>query len=138
MELIYRGIKYTAEDPKLPAKTGEADNNKISRRQSNQIKISPNFPLFGYLKQIFSRSEPKPVFDPITFWYMHKRKYLETCWPLDERDKFERCWELTLKVQSPSLLRGNLIPSPDSLEQKTHQKSDRPIKLKYRGVTYYR
>lgn len=121
MELIYRGIKYIADDPKLPARISEADNNKINSRQSNQVRINANFPLFGYLKQLFSRSNSKPVFDPISFWYIHKRKYLETCWPLDEREKFERCWELTLESKPA-----------------TNQKRDRPIKLKYRGVTYYR
>ncbi|MBE9171055.1 DUF4278 domain-containing protein [Pleurocapsales cyanobacterium LEGE 06147] len=151
MELIYRGIKYIGNEPKLPAAIKAADNHNIISRQSNKVTVNANFPLLGYLKQLFSRSESKPVFDevqagkgpcaeetsapceprstvsrrsildPITFWYIHKRKFLENFWLLDEREKLERCWELTLK------------PKPA-----INQKSDRPIKLKYRGVTYYR
>lgn len=120
MELIYRGIKYSSNNSTV---LGSAKGNKpqiVYRGKSVKTAIAPKFPVFKYCKQLFSSWKP-PVFNPVKFWYKHKTQYLEKCWQLDEIEQLDCCWEITLKIEREQIL-----------------KTDRPIKLKYRGVTYYR
>ncbi|MGF1479391.1 MAG: DUF4278 domain-containing protein [Cyanophyceae cyanobacterium] len=119
MKLIYRGVPYSGDEPK--SASGVAVGDRPAHCQGYvKATIKPHFPLFKYLKQLFQRSEAKPVIDPVTFWYGHKRQYLNFCLLLNELEVLERCWYLTL-----------------SKAQKT-AKPAQPIQLKYRGVTYYR
>lgn len=123
MKLTYRGVQYTEAqaEPKRPI----VDNREvIYRGNSSKARIAPKFPWIKYIQQLFRHSDSKPVFDPITFWYEHKREFVEDCWLLDDVEQLNFCWKLTLHLERTK-----------ALEQ--HQKSKK-TQLKYRGVTYYR
>ena len=93
----------------------------VYRGNSLKNRINPKFPWLKYVKQLFQNSESRPVFDPITFWYEHKRKFLADCWRLDDMERLDAAWDLTLQIEKSKAFKR---------KQKT--------KLKYRGVTYYR
>lgn len=119
MKLTYRGVQYQEEDHNF-SDLAAIQNQLIYRGNSVKARIEPKFPWLNYIKQLFRQSESKPVFDPITFWYAHKRKFIESCWFADDVEKLDRAWDLTLQIEKAKTLR----------QQKT--------KFKYRGVTYYR
>ncbi len=122
MKLTYRGVQYQEENPSFSASAvGIPNQELIYRGNCLKARINPKFPWLNYIKQLFGKSESKPVFDPIRFWYDHKRKFLENCWFLAEVEKLDRAWDLTLQTERTKALKP---------KQKT--------KLKYRGVTYYR
>ena len=115
MKLTYRGVQYQEKN----SSTITAPVEKIIYRgNSPKARISPKFPWLNYIKQLFRQSDLRPVFDPITFWYEHKRKFIEECWLSDDLEKLDRAWNLTL--------------------QNERTKAAQKTKLKYRGVTYYR
>ena len=120
MELIYRGIKYKINNSKVLNSGQKKQHRIIYRGKSVKAGIDAKFPLFKYCKQLFSSWKP-PVFNPIKFWYKHKSQYLENCWQLDLVKQLNLCWEITSKI-----------------EQEKVSERERPIQLKYRGVTYYR
>ena len=120
MKLTYRGIPYN-EDRSVSTIAPIENREIIYRGNSSKARINPRFPWLGYIKQLFNKSETKPVFDPITFWYDHKREFIEDCWHLDDIEKLDRAWNLTLQIEQTKALKP---------QQKTQ--------LKYRGVTYYR
>ena len=121
MKLTYRGVQYGEENQQLLASSVEnADEEIIYRGNSRFGSINPNFPWSGYVKQLVCRSEFKPIFNPIAFWYDHRREFIENCWHLDNREKIAIAWSLAVRTE-----RAKLKP-----KQKT--------KLKYRGVTYYK
>ena len=115
MKLTYRGIKYQQERSTLPV---VENKDLIYRGHSTKAKINPKFPWLVYIKQLLGKSESKPVFDPITFWYEHKRKFIEHCWHIEDIEQLNLAWNLTQQEQA--------------------EVQSKPIKLKYRGVTYYR
>lgn len=122
MKLTYRGVQYSEKTPQIsPAAPTLTKKKVIYRGNSPKGRIDPRFPLMQYIKQIFHKSESKPVFDPITFWYDHKRKFLDDCLVSENLEKLDRCWHLKTSSEIKQAL-------------ETKQK----IKLKYRGVTYYR
>ena len=120
MKLTYRGIPYQEENRNYSTSTVVLDKKKIVYRgNSPKTIINPRFPLLKYIKQLLSISESKPVFDPTTFWYNHKREYIRDCWSLSNSEKLELAWDLTMKI-----------------EQAKGLKAKPKTKLKYRGVTY--
>ena len=122
MKLTYRGVQYSDKNPKLATpKTVIGNKDIVYRGNSLKERINPKFPWLRYLTQLFRKPESKPVFDPITFWYNHKRKFVENCWHVEDLEKIERCWYVTLQIEQLQAL-----------------KQKQKIKLKYRGVTYYR
>ncbi len=123
MKLTYRGVQYSEEIlPNSQSATPLANKNIVYRGNSPQGRIiNTRFPLVPYIKQLFNKSESKPVFDPITFWYNHQRVFLDDCLLADNLEKLNRCWNLTQQIELSKALKP---------KQKT--------KLKYRGVTYYR
>ena len=123
MKLTYRGVQYSEEIlPNSQSATPLANKNIVYRGNSPQGRIiNTRFPLVPYIKQLFNKSESKPVFDPITFWYNHQRVFLDDCLLADNLEKLNRCWNLTKQIELSKALKP---------KQKT--------KLKYRGVTYYR
>lgn len=122
MKLTYRGVQYSEEiSPTSQSATSLADKNIVYRGNSPQGRINPRFPFVKYIKQLFDKSESKPVFDPITFWYNHKRAFLDDCLLTDNLENLNRSWNLTKQIELSKALKS---------KQKT--------KLKYRGVTYYR
>ena len=119
MKLTYRGVQYQ-EKQNFSTTTVPVENKEIIYRgNSPKARINPKFPCLNYIKQLFRQSESRPVFDPITFWYEHKRNFIEECWLSDDVEKLDRAWNLTLQIEKKK-----------ASKQKT--------KLKYRGVTYYR
>lgn len=122
MKLIYRGVQYNEDKQDSSALISETTNKEIIYRgNSSKGRINPKFPWLRYVKQLFHKSESRPIFDPITFWYNHKREFLEDCWHLDDVEKLDRAWDLTIQIERAKGLNSR---------QKT--------KLKYRGVTYYK
>ncbi len=122
MKLTYRGVQYKEENQDFSTLVvPEANKEIIYRGNSPQASINPKFPWFRYIKQLFHTSESRPVFDPITFWYEHRREFIEDCWFSGDAKKLDRAWDLTLQIEKTKALQS---------KQKT--------KLKYRGVTYYR
>ncbi len=122
MKLTYRGVEYNEVNPYRSTSLIEARKKEIVYRgNSPGGQINPKFPWLKYIKQLFSKPKIKQIFDPITFWYNHKREFLQDCWCLDDVEKLELAWDLTLKIEI-------------ARELKRKQK----VKLKYRGVTYYR
>lgn len=120
MKLTYRGVPYDEEHQALIAPAVTVENREIIYRgNSLKARINPKFPWLKYIKQLFHKSESR-LFDPITFWYNHKREFIQDCWHLDHVEKLDRAWNLTLQVERSKALK----------QQKT--------KLKYRGVTYYK
>jgi len=121
VKFTYRGVRYS-EDSHLLALIAETIEREITYRgNSPKGRIKPNFPLLKYVKQLFRKSETKPVLDPITFWYNHKREFIADCWYLADVNKLDRAWNLTVQLE---ILRA--------------LKSKPKVKLKYRGVTYYK
>ena len=93
----------------------------VYRGNSLSVGINPKFPWIKYyIKYLLSKSSEKTVFEPIAFWYDHKKEFLEDCRCLDN-SKRDRYGDLTLQIEKDKALKS---------QQKT--------KLKYRGVTYYR
>lgn len=122
MKLTYRGVQYNEKHRNLLiSATVPKSTEIIYRGNSTKARINPKFPWWQYVRQICDRSESKPVFDPISFWYDHKRKFIKNCWFLDDIEQLDRAYELTLQIERAKALKS---------KQKT--------KLKYRGVTYYR
>ena len=106
MKLTYRGVRYTEENLQLLT---PVENPEITYRgNSLKVRINPS-PWLKYITQLFNRAESKSVYDPITFWYDHKRKFLEYCRSVDDVERLN-----------------------EALKQKPK------TKLKYCGVTYYR
>ena len=120
MKLTYRGRHYDEKDQNYLASAATAKNKIIYRGNSLSADISPKFPWMKYIKQLLSKPRANAVFDPIAFWYDHKREFLEACWYLENKE-LDRCWDLTLQIEQTKAL-----------------KSRQKVKLKYRGVTYYR
>ncbi|MEL6908922.1 MAG: DUF4278 domain-containing protein [Cyanobacteria bacterium J06643_13] len=122
MKLTYRGVQYSEKKPLLLSPSLETVDQEIIYRGNSRLgRINPNFPWLGYVKQLFPRSESRPIVDPIKFWYNHKREFIEECWHLDNREKIALTWNLTIRIERAKALKS---------QQKT--------KLKYRGVTYYK
>lgn len=122
MKLIYRGVQYNEENKPFVSSVLEARNKEIIYRgNSPKARINPKFPCLRYIKQLFHKSELKPILDPITLWYDHKREFIKDCWNLDDVEKLDCAWDLTIQIERAKALKP---------KQKT--------KLKYRGVTYYR
>lgn len=120
MKLTYRGVQYSEENYHSLA-SSIVDTKEITYRGNSRLgRIYPSFPWLGYVQQLFHRSESRPIFDPIKFWYNHKREFIEECWHLDNREKIALAWNLTIRIE-----RAKLKP-----KQQTE--------LKYRGVTYYK
>jgi len=122
MKLTYRGVRYSEKAPQISTSATILTKKKIIYRgNSPKGKINPRFPLMQYLKQIFRKSKSRPFFDPITFWYDHKREFLDDCLLSENLEKLDRSWHLT----TPSEIKQAL-----TTKQKT--------KLTYRGIIYYR
>ena len=122
MKLTYRGVQYQEENQNFSTSVVPQGNKEIIYRgNSPKARINPKFPWFRYIKQLFYTSKSRPVFDPITFWYEHKREFIEDCWFSGDVKKLDRAWDLTLQIERTKALKS---------KQKTQ--------LKYRGVTYYR
>ena len=122
MKLTYRGVQYQEENQNSTTLVVPTGNKEIIYRGNSPRAITnPKFPWLRYIKQLFNKSDSRPVFDPITFWYDHKREFLEDCWLSEDVTKLDRAWDLTLQIESTTGL-----------------KSQQQIKLKYRGVTYYK
>ena len=119
MKLTYRGVQYQEEN-RFSTPVAPENKNLVYRGNSLKARINPRFPWSRYIKQLFSQSESKPVFDPITFWYDHKREFIQKCWHIDNIEQLDRAWDLTRQIEQAKAVRS------------------KPIKLKYRGVTYYR
>ena len=94
---------------------------RLNTNNSSKARINPKFPWLNYTKQLFQSAKSKTIFDPITFWYNHKRKFINNCWLIEDVEKLTRSWNLTLQIEKTKVLKP---------KQKT--------KLKYRGVSYYR
>ncbi len=158
MELIYRGIKYQSDKSEFhdfnnyqhgdwtcavnrinafgryakrdappganplghPLGRVSHDEKLLLVWQKKTSKASTDkFPLAKYCQQLFSQQTPK-VFSLTKFWHQHQRDRLEICWQIDVIENLNHCWRTTVIVE---------------LEQKFTVRT--PIKLKYRGVTYY-
>ena len=120
--MTYRGIKYQESKQDLRGLTLETDRKEIVYRgNSFKGKISPKFPWRNYIRQFFSQSESKPIFDPITFWYDRKREFLEDCWHFGDLKKLNLAWNSTIQIERDKAL-----------------ESKPKTRLKYRGVTYYK
>ena len=121
MKLTYRGIEYSeAKSNCLTLNSEKIEDKIVYRGNSPKARIKPDFPWLKYIKQLF-KSGSKPTLDPITFWYDHKREFIEDCWQLDDADKSDLVLNITTKIARDKQL-----------------KSRSKIKLKYRGVTYYK
>ena len=107
MKLTYRGVQYSEEiSPISQSATPLANKNIVYRGNSPQGRIiNTRFPLMSYIKQLFNKSESKPVFDPITFWYNHQREFLDDCLLADNLEKLNRCWDLTMQIESCKALK---------------------------------
>ena len=122
MKLTYRGVQYNEVNRCcLTSIVLKSKKDIIYRGNGCKTRINPKFPWLKYIKQLFCHSEVKPIFDPITLWYDHKREFLKDCWHLDDVETLELAWDLTIQIETAKTLKP---------KQKT--------KLKYRGVTYYR
>lgn len=122
MKLTYRGIQYNEEKRDISASAVAVEKKElIYRGNSSKARINPRFPWLKYIQQLFNKSKSQSVFDPITFWYDHKRQFLKDCLHLDDIEKLNRAFDLTLQIERAKATKP---------KQKT--------KLKYRGVTYYR
>lgn len=121
MTLTYRGVRYPEDHHEIALATPAIKKEMIYRGVPLKPRCNPKFPWLSYIKQLLRKSESRPVLDPITFWYNHKRKFVEDCWRLDDLEKLEQAWDLTVHAESVEVA-------------KTKPKT----KLKYRGVTYYR
>lgn len=124
MKLIYRGVRYketkTTTHPSI-AITPLSSKEIVYRGNSLRASSNPKFPWLSYIKQIFHQPRSQRVFDPISFWYDRKRKFLNHCWKIDEVEHLDRALGLTIQIEQAKTL-----------------KSQPKTQLKYRGVTYYR
>ena len=125
MKLTYRGISYSSNS------LIHQDNMKYTQftPEISRVKSSRN-PWLKYFKQIFVNNNTPRIFNPRKFWRQQKIEKLESCWQLNYYiELFKICWYLEI-VKSEY---QNAI---------TSTAKDKPvtagIKLKYRGVTYYR
>lgn len=90
----------------------------IYSKKSEPIVKVRKFPYLKYFKQLII-GDRDLVRNPNIFWYKQKVNYLEKCWKNSEVKLLTFCWEM----------------SPEESEPGTNNS---PIKLKYRGVTYYK
>ena len=127
MKLTYRGVQFQSKEENhlslvpLAETTNTTNKEIIYRGNSPTGRIKPNFPWLGYIKQLFGMPESNPILDPITFWYDHKRKFIAECWFWGDIDRLNHAWDLTIQREQAEAL-----------------KSKQKIKLKYRGITYYK
>ncbi len=122
MKLTYRGVQYSEENRHLLTVIAETTSKDIVYRgNSPKGRISSKFPWWGYIKHLLQKSQTRPILDPITFWYNHKREFVEDCWNLNDLEKLNLAWNLTIEIERAKA---------SELRCKT--------KLKYRGVTYYK
>lgn len=121
MKLTYRGVQYQEKNSNFSTPAIVVEKKEIVYRgNSLKPRISPKFPWWQYIKQLFGKSESRSL-DPISLWYDRKREFIEECWRLNDIEKLDLAWNLTLQMEMAQAL-----------------KSKQKIKLKYRGVTYYR
>ena len=118
MELIYRGIKYKSNN--LAVLNSSEKKQTIYRRKSIKPVENPKFPIVKYCKQLFY-SNKLVVCYRIKFWNRRKSQHIENCWKIDVAKQLDLCWNTTLYIEK-------IEPLPKTS----------PIKLKYRGVSYYR
>lgn len=122
MKLVYRGIKYNSNSL-IALKIVRQHKHKIgliiSKKKFDKSIIGSRFPFFEYAKQLFS-TDPYFVRNPRVFLHQYLARYLEKCWKVSEVKILDSCWKITLEKEKESV-NANL-----------------PIKLKYRGVTYYK
>ena len=69
MELVYRGVRYNNNKSALSIATQGQNQNIDIVSDQPEIATKDNFPLLKYIKQFFSRSKAKRVFNPFLFWY---------------------------------------------------------------------
>ena len=117
MELRYRGVKYQSNSLNLAVKK---DKTPILRKKLVKSAINYKFPTIEYCKQLFF-NQGSPIYNREQFWHRYQSQFLEKCWQLNPLEQLNFCWQLTLKI-----------------EKSTAPKKHPSIKLKYRGVTYYR
>lgn len=137
MKLTYRGIQYNEENQKITTSAAVNKKDIIYRGNSPKARINPRFPWLKYIKQLFSLPGTQPVFDPITFWYDHKRQFLEDLWCSDDTEKLNHAWNLTLQIEQTKVLKAKQKSGATPMS-KTHLGNAHQDKLKYRGVTYYK
>ena len=122
MKLVYRGIKYSS-DNSTALKIVQEHKNRIGRlidsKKLYKATISYKFPLYDYLKQLFS-NDPNFVRNPQAFRDKYLSTYLKKCWKSSEITILDSCWKITLEKEQ-KVIEDNL-----------------PQKFKYRGVTYYK
>ena len=121
MKLTYRGIRYGEAKQHSSAVVKTIKKEIIYRGNSPQARIKPNFPWSKYVIQLSQGFKSKPIFDPIAFWYNHKREFVEECWRFSDIDRLSNAWNLTIQIERDKAL-----------------KSKPKTQLKYRGVTYYK
>ncbi len=122
MKLVYRGIKYSSNNS-TALKIVQKHKNRISRlidsKKFYKSTISYKFPLYLYLKQLFSK-DSSFVRNPQVFWCKYLTIYLENCWKSSEVKILDSCWKMTLEKEQKAIAESS------------------PQKFKYRGVTYYK
>jgi hypothetical protein len=98
-----------------------------------QLGTKLKFPLQQYFKQLFFRSSYVTILNPFKFWRLYQESHLENCQEQNLALLLERCLKQKIHAAAPPLpncSEGSLISiKPKSLPI---------VKLKYRGVTYYR
>ena len=122
MKLIYRGIKYNSHNLialRIVSENRDEINKIIHSNKLNNIAISYKFPFLQYAKQ-FVDLKSITIYSPHKYWHKHQTIHLENCWKVSDIKILKACWEITLK------------------RQKKVTKTNLPIKLKYRGITYYK
>lgn len=120
MELIYRGIKYQNKKSEFH---NLVKNNQLPLfycKKKIRAKTSNRFPLKKYCQQLFSRRK-SAILSPSKFLYQYQIQLLESCWRIDMILMLNFCWQATIMIEMERSLRGNP-----------------PLKLKYRGVEYYK
>lgn len=125
MKLTYRGISYSSN-----LLIHQANMKHTQFHSEIKTVRSKNHPWLQYFKQIFLNQKNSPkIFNPRKFWQQQKIEKLESCWRLNYHiELFKICWYLEA-IQ------------PEYAAACLKLQSDRPqtkVKLKYRGVTYYR
>lgn len=110
----------------------------IQEIPQEQIK----FPFLLYFKQLFAANIYVKFINPFSFWRRYKINHLETCLEFDTIRHLETCQHLKLqskklhnidsiKLTKPKIDKNNILPNKILIAQPI-------VKLKYRGVTYYR
>ena len=118
MKLTYRGIQYSEEIPQILT---AVEHKEITYRgNSTRSRMNSKFPWIKYITQLVHKSESRSVYDPITFWYNHKRQFLEFCCSIDDVARLNEALNITLQIERTK-----------ALKQKPK------TQLKYRGVVYY-